>query len=95
MIALTPHERDIVITILRAYAPNRSVMVFGSRANGTARPTSDLDLCLMGEEQAPASVLLNLKEAFDDAPLAFKVDIAEWATLPESMREEVAKAQPL
>ena len=39
---------EIVATIVRAVDPQR-IILFGSRATGTARPDSDLDLLIVGE----------------------------------------------
>jgi len=75
-----------VQAILRRYIPDREVRAFGSRLSGTAKPFSDLDLAVMGNEPVPASILADLKDAFSESDLPFKVDIADWAETQENFR---------
>ena len=53
--------------------------MFGSRAHGTAKPFSDLDLLVLGPA-LDASLRGTLEEAFDESDLPFRVDIVEAAT---------------
>lgn len=86
---MTPDERKIVANILRAHVPDREVLVFGSRAKGTEKPTSDLDICIMGDALLPPSVRIALIDAFDVAPLPFKVDVVEWFALERNFQKIV------
>jgi predicted nucleotidyltransferase len=57
-----------------------AVWLYGSRAKGTHRPNSDIDLCL----QAPrlgVTDLLHIEEAVDDLLLPWKVDLSLWHQL--------------
>jgi predicted nucleotidyltransferase len=95
-LSLRPDERVIVERILAFHIPERHVAVFGSRANGTAKPTSDLDLCVMGDVPLPPLVRQQLLDAFSVSVLPFKVDLVEWANLTERFRSIVtASAVPL
>ena len=89
MISITPQELEIVRTILRRHVPDRQVKVFGSRARGTARPYSDLDLAIMGAESLPLSTLASLAEDFTESDLPYKVDIVVWADIGESFRRAI------
>jgi predicted nucleotidyltransferase len=86
---LTPDHYIIVSDILRQHIPDREVLVFGSRAKGTAKKTSDLDLCVMGEDRLSVKAIAELAEAFDEASLPFKVDIVEWAMLEKYFQDIV------
>jgi predicted nucleotidyltransferase len=66
-----PEHRSIVLNILSRYFPDREIRVFGSRATGTAKPHSDLDLVIMGDEPIPVMTLRKLRDAFDDSELPF------------------------
>ncbi len=72
--------------ILRRYIPDREVRAFGSRVSGTAKPFSDLDLAVMGNEPLPTLTLADLKDAFSESDLPFKVDIVDWAETQENFR---------
>ena len=80
-----------VRSILGERLPGRPVRVFGSRVRGTAKPTSDLDLCIMGDDALPPAVINRLRDAFGDSRLPFKVDLAEWATMNEAFRRIVVE----
>lgn len=90
---LLPDELEIVCEILRRYLPHREVWAFGSRVRGKARPYSDLDLTVLGDEPLPLPVLANLIEDFAESDLPFKVDIGDWATASEPFREIIRSGQ--
>ena len=76
--ALTEGQLAEVRAILDAHLPGQvSASVFGSRAGGTPKPWSDLDLVLHGPAALPLSVLAALAEAFDESALPWKVDIVD------------------
>lgn len=89
MIDLSPQEIEIVRTILRRHVPDRQVKVFGSRARGTARQYSDLDLVIMGADPPPLGALASLAEDFTESDLPYKVDIVVWADISESFRRAI------
>ena len=76
--------RDILARVL---PPDSNVWVFGSRAKGTARFNSDLDLAIDGKAAFSRSQIYALKEAFDDAPLSFRVDIVDLADVDAGFRK--------
>lgn len=76
--ALTPGELAEVQAILAAHLPpGVAVGVFGSRAGGTPKPWSDLDLVLEGDGPLPLALLASLAEAFDESALPWKVDLVD------------------
>ena len=54
-----------------------SIGVFGSRAGGTTKPWSDLDLVIDAGAPLPLGTMAALREAFDEAPLRWKVDLVD------------------
>jgi len=77
MIDITPGELELVQTILRATIPTAKVWVFGSRAKGAARRGSDLDLAIDYGGKLPGSVAAHLADEFEEAPLAYNVDLVD------------------
>jgi len=88
-IDLTPLQRAIVCDILRRLVPDRAVWVFGSRANGTAKTYSDLDLALIGPLPLGLARLAELREAFEESALPFKVDLIDGAALTPAFRQVI------
>ena len=90
-IHLKDGEKSIVKSILQKHIPNRSVVVFGSRAGGTIKPFSDLDLCIMGEEDISPSILNDLKDAFSQSDLPMRVDIVVWSNTQKHFQDIIQK----
>lgn len=86
-IDVRPEHWEIVRRILRRHVPGFDVWAFGSRATGTAKPYSDLDLAVIGDRPLPLSVRAALAEAFSQSDLPWKVDIVDWATTGEPLRK--------
>ncbi|MFT8542012.1 nucleotidyltransferase family protein [Acetobacter sp.] len=91
ILALTPEEQLIVTTLLKEFVPGKEVWVFGSRARGTAKLYSDLDLALLGEEPLPLLVRVGLEEAFSSSLRPWKVDVLDWATSDAVFRDLIQK----
>ena len=85
-IDLRPEDLEKVLAILGRHLPGREVRAFGSRVTGKAKAFSDLDLAVMGEEPLSASVMADLREAFRESDLPFKVDLVDWAATKDSFR---------
>ena len=85
-----------VLRTLADHVPDRAVRVMGSRANGRAKPFSDLDIVIMGDEPLDLSTLGQLRDAFDESSLPFAVDIIEWASASDAFRRIIdQQARPL
>ncbi len=90
---IAPQDLAIVHDILRRHVPDRTVWAFGSRVTGRARRYSDLDLAVIGDDPVPPDVMLDLKEAFTESDLPWKVDVLDWATTGERFRRIVSETK--
>jgi proline iminopeptidase len=76
-----------VIQMLREvfshYPETERVMVFGSRAKGTYKSGSDIDLAVIATNMSPQR-FAQLWSELDSLPLIFKVDVLHWNTLANS-----------
>ncbi len=63
--------------------------VFGSRAKNTAKPLSDLDLCLKNDYDK--SKVRKLQDEFEESDLPFKVDVVVWGEISENFRAHIEK----
>ncbi len=66
--------------VFAQYPAIERVLIFGSRAKGNARPSSDIDLAVIAPEMSD-SEFARLWNAIDDLPLVFKVDLLHWDRL--------------
>ncbi|MEI8396705.1 MAG: nucleotidyltransferase domain-containing protein [Rhodospirillaceae bacterium] len=84
----------MVRELLHRLVPDAEVRAFGSRVTGTADEVSDLDLVIVnpaGPAEETAG-LARLKSAFIDSNLPIRVDILDWARIPDSFRAEIERA---
>jgi len=73
MLQLETKHRKIVSEILSKYP--YQFFVYGSRAKGTARKLSDLDLCYQDNNLSDATVF-QIEEEFKESDLPFLVELA-------------------
>ena len=86
LLDLRPDHWTVVREILRKHVPDREVVAFGSRATGTAKKYSDLDLAILGDEPLSLDTIASIGEGFGESDLPFKVDVVDWARADEAFR---------
>ena len=89
-IDLTGNQRRQVLALIKRHIPDTAVWAYGSRVKWTSRPTSDLDLVVFSRADQSRQVG-NLREAFADSDLPFRVDVLIWDELPESFRTGIGR----
>jgi predicted nucleotidyltransferase len=77
----------MIQNILDQHLPNQSVIAFGSRVKDTAQKTSDLDLCIMGEQSLSFEAMAHLRDAFSLSTIPYKIDIVEWANVSPAFQK--------
>jgi type I restriction enzyme S subunit len=80
-------ELGIIRGILRNALTDQDVYVFGSRARGDHRKTSDLDLAISGDQALSMAARSNLEFSFSESDLPFRVDIVDLLTADESFKK--------
>jgi predicted nucleotidyltransferase len=73
--ALPPLVQERIIGVLSGEPRIRKVFLYGSRAKGTNRENSDIDLCLDAPDLDYGS-LARLETALDDLLLPWKIDLS-------------------
>ena len=87
---LSPEALAIIRDILRTHLPAQTrAWVFGSRATGTARRYSDLDLALKAEQTISLDVLAGVTTALSESDLPFKVDVLDLLAVEPSFRRSI------
>lgn len=91
---LPEHYLTEVRAILQRHAPDYDVWAYGSRVTGGAYAASDLDLVVRNPHDLlqPCEQIFDLIEAFIDSDLPIRVDVLDWARIPESFRREIERA---
>ena len=68
----------IILNIIKKYAKNCEVLVFGSRLKGTNKAFSDLDLAFICSEKLDLKKISRLKLKFEESDLPYRVDIVDY-----------------
>lgn len=89
MIDLDDRYLQQLRTILGQQVSGWEVRLFGSRARGSARKFSDIDLVVVGASAVPEQTLTALRDAFADSDLPYKVDVLDWQTMTPEFRQVI------
>ena len=87
-IDITAEQRKTVLALLARHLPNTTAWVYASRVKWTARPESDLDLVVFATPEQAGRVS-DLREAFEESNLPFRVDLFVWDTVPQQFRKAI------
>jgi predicted nucleotidyltransferase len=86
-IDLSPEALAIVSAIIRAHVPpGTPAWVFGSRATGSARRYSDLDLALEADRPINPDALATIATELSESDLPFKTDVLDLRTVEPHFR---------
>lgn len=89
-IDITTAQRKTILSLLERYLPDVEVWVYGSRANWTTKPASDLDMVVFTKPEQSLNVF-ELRESFEDSNLPFRVDLFVWDDIPESFKANIKR----
>ena len=87
-IDVTAEQREILLALLGRHLPGAAAWVYGSRVKWTARPASDLDMVVFAASGQERRVS-DLRDAFEESNLPFRVDLFVWDEIPERFRERI------
>ena len=87
-IDITAEQRRTVLALLNRHLPDTTVWACGSRVKWTSRPESDLDLVVFARPEQSAQAA-ELREAFEESDLPFRVDLFVWDEVPVSFRSRI------
>ena len=89
---LSPRVTSIVHQVLAEFPAVEKAVIYGSRAKGTHKPGSDIDLTLFGEDLT-SDILRQISSRLDEAPIPHTVDLSLYAQLDhENLREHINRA---
>lgn len=79
---------EVVLELLGSHIPDTAVWAYGSRVSGKARKYSDLDLVAFAGTSQDKQIA-DLKEAFEESNLPFRVELFVWDEIPEHFHNEI------
>ncbi|MFA6713860.1 MAG: nucleotidyltransferase domain-containing protein [Victivallales bacterium] len=88
---LSTADIEVLCTVFKRHKEIRRVILFGSRAKGTARENSDIDLAIDGIDDELQ--IENLAMRLDDLPLPYKFDVKALNNIRNpKLKEHIARA---
>lgn len=87
MINLSQAYLACVKNILQKFVVNAEVRVFGSRLARSVKPYSDLDLVVIDTHKLELVKLYQLRDAFEESELPFRVDVLDWNRISEQFKQ--------
>lgn len=87
-IDLTVEQHETVVTLIQKYLPDTTAWAYGSRVKWTSRPNSDLDIVVFASSEQSRQIS-DLRNAFGESDLPFRVDLFVWDTVPDMFRENI------
>lgn len=75
--------------IVKRYPGIVKVMLFGSRAHGDFRKTSDIDLAVVAPELSRKDWLDFSEQVENELDTLLKIDLIRWETASSRLREEI------
>ena len=91
MIKVNKRDLTTIKNILAEYVPWCEARVFGSRIKGKAKPYSDIDIALVGPTKIGLRIKSQLRYAFEESDLPYRVDIVDWKTLSKDFIKSIGK----
>jgi predicted nucleotidyltransferase len=86
------HEiRAMIVETMRANADRlrgHKVVLFGSRAQGNAKPRSDFDLGIVGDTPLPLVDFFAIEDMLDELPTLYRIDWVDFARVSERFRTQ-------
>lgn len=84
-------------SIVRRHLPDPAYKVFlsGSRASGTARERSDIDIGIDGPAPVAIEALIAIEDELEEAPTLYTIEVVDFARVSETFRQVSSTRVPL
>jgi len=83
----------MLLDLIQKHLPQAEVWAYGSRVNGDCHDASDLDLVARNRINLadPVPELFAFKDALVESDLPIRVEVVDWARIPEAFRREIER----
>ena len=80
----------VIKKIVELYLPDDSykAFVFGSRATGSSRLFSDIDLGILGPKSIPSKNYIGLTQALEDSDLPYRTDVVDFSSVSDKFKKQ-------
>lgn len=79
---------DFIIDVLnKSINNNAKYYIYGSRAKGSYKQYSDIDIAIDNETEIPANVIAKISADFENSTLPWKVDVIDLNSIDENFKK--------
>lgn len=87
---LSSRDMDLILGVFRRHRDVTAAMLYGSRAQGTHRPESDIDLTIQGDFDNLRAA--SIASEMDELPLPYRFDVQAYAAIQSpSLRDDILR----
>ncbi len=86
-----PEYKALILKAIAYHYPEAKVILFGSRARGTNRPGSDIDLALNIGEPIKLHEMGRIRVTLENLLISLRMDIVDMHNIPEELEEIIAR----
>ena len=80
-------KEQIKKAVLKYIGSDYKIFIFGSRTSDHHGRFSDLDLGISGEKSISGKQMVLLKEALENSPIPYKIDVVDFRGVSEEFRQ--------
>ena len=93
MILREEDKKQLLEIAAQTFKTPIEIWAYGSRVDGTAHDTSDLDLVLRTKDLSLIDIneMIHFEELIADSTLPILVQFSDWARLPQSFHKNILK----
>ena len=88
---MTPPKQlaDLLRPIVRKHLPDSAyqVFIFGSRAEGTNRKFSDVDIGILGPNPVPSRTLFAIEDELEESDIPYLAQVIDFTTVEEKFKK--------
>ena len=84
---LKQEYKDLILKAIAYHFPDAKVILFGSRARGTNKPGSDIDLALDNDVPIKLREMARTRVTLENLPISLEMDIVDMHNIPDELKE--------
>lgn len=88
---LKPEYKKLILKAIEYHFPQARVVLFGSRARGSHKPGSDIDVAIDIGEPVLLSEMARIRVTLENIPLALDIDVVDMHNIPTELKNLILK----
>ncbi len=84
-------DQELLIKLLSVLFPDAIIYLFGSRARGTARSSSDIDIAIDAKNPIDILELMRAANVIEALNIPLKIDLVDFNAVPIEMQHVIKK----